>query len=441
MRNNLVLPFLGFLLLTGAGTISAQPLELNLTPTDYNGQHVSCFGSRDGALDLEITGGQPPYTIAWSTGETTEDIDSLAAGYYIVRVLDAYSTEAFAEITLSEPRKLEVEMVAFTYPGGLNISCNNCYNGSIALTVEGGTAPYSYLWNDGATVEDRSGLGSANFEVEVTDQNQCVHRTASVFLREPERDDWTNSGNAGTVPGTHYLGTSDNKDLVLKTNGAESFRLLSTGELKAIGLATPSKYSTLFADSNGVLKSWASMNAEMINEGILPKPGCPKWEAVPWTLCGNYVWDGNFLGTTNARALVIKTHGITRMIIDKDGKVGIGVEPPIGSTSIYQLYVHEGIMTRDVKVTINTFNDHVFAPEYDLMSLDELRHYLAEHRHLPGIPSESEIKAGEGVELGEFQMKMLKVAEEQALYILELQEQLEALKAELKVVREQLNER
>jgi hypothetical protein len=77
---------LGSLLWAGTHGAYAQPLSLSLTPSDYNGRNVSCFGAHDGAIDLEITGGQPPYDIAWSTNETTEDIDSLAAGYYIVRV-------------------------------------------------------------------------------------------------------------------------------------------------------------------------------------------------------------------------------------------------------------------------------------------------------------------------------------------------------------------
>src|SRR5678809_333965 len=42
------------------------------------------------------------------------------------------------------------------------------------VTVTGGTQPYTYLWNDGATTEDRTGLGAGTYTVTVTDHNECT---------------------------------------------------------------------------------------------------------------------------------------------------------------------------------------------------------------------------------------------------------------------------
>jgi hypothetical protein len=47
--------------------------------------------------------------------------------------------------------------------------------------------------------------------------------------------DWTLSGNAGTVAGTNYIGTSDNVDFVAKTNNVERLRLTSSGSLLLYG--------------------------------------------------------------------------------------------------------------------------------------------------------------------------------------------------------------
>ncbi len=116
----------------------------------------------------------------------------------------------------------------------------------------------------------------------------------------------------------------------------------------------------------------------------------------------------------------------TAISIGANGKVGIGVDPPANS-SIYRLYVANGIATRDVKVTAGNWPDFVFADGYRLMPLSELRAFLKRHRHLPGIPSAAEVDRNEGVEVGDMQVRLLKALEEQALYILHLEERIQAL--------------
>jgi len=73
-------------------------------------------------------------------------------------------------------------------------------------------------------------------------------------------------------------------------------------------------------------------------------------------------------------------------------------------------------------VKLGDWPDYVFQPNYALMPLDELRKFLRKHNHLPGIPSAAELEAQKGVEVGDLQTRMLKVMEEQALYILQLEE-------------------
>jgi hypothetical protein len=61
------------------------------------------------------------------------------------------------------------------------------------------------------------------------------------------------------------------------------------------------------------------------------------------------------------------------------------------------------------------------------MPLGELRQFLDSNGHLPGIPSSADVEAKQGVEVGDLQARMLKVVEEQALYILQLEEKQEGL--------------
>lgn len=65
-----------------------------------------------------------------------------------------------------------------------NVTCFGANNGSINLTVNGGTAPFSYAWSTGATVEDPSGLGAGTYTVTVTDKNNCSE-AITVTITEP----------------------------------------------------------------------------------------------------------------------------------------------------------------------------------------------------------------------------------------------------------------
>ena len=49
--------------------------------------NVSCNGGNDGSIDLTLSGGSG-YSYQWSTGDTTEDINSLTAGIYNVIITD-----------------------------------------------------------------------------------------------------------------------------------------------------------------------------------------------------------------------------------------------------------------------------------------------------------------------------------------------------------------
>lgn len=50
-------------------------------------------GLNNGAINLSVTGGIPPYTFFWSNGKTNEDIDSLAAGTYFITITDSDSCQ------------------------------------------------------------------------------------------------------------------------------------------------------------------------------------------------------------------------------------------------------------------------------------------------------------------------------------------------------------
>ena len=109
-------------------------------------------------------------------------------------------------------------------------------------------------------------------------------------------------------------------------------------------------------------------------------------------------------------------------------RIGIGTTPP-ASGSTFKLYVEGGIMAREVKVTASSFPDYVFEKDYPRLSISELADYIDINHKLPGIPSAKDIAENEGMELGSMQIKLLEKIEEQALYIIDLQKQIDELKS------------
>lgn len=88
----------------------------------------------------------------------------------------------------------------------------------------------------------------------------------------------------------------------------------------------------------------------------------------------------------------------------------------------------DGVLyTKELRVTLDGWYDHVFDANYSLMGLGELETYVAANRHLPDIPSAAEVEA-DGISVGEMNALLLKKVEELTLYIIDLQHQIDELK-------------
>ncbi len=128
--------------------------------------HISCHGANDGSISITIDDPVGTPTYVWNTGHTTTNLSGLSPGTYIVTVTDV-NCDVFGVFDVIQPDEIDINGVV-THPV-INIS-----DGSIALFVEGGTPPYSYLWNTGETTSQITGLVSGNYSVTVTDANSCT---------------------------------------------------------------------------------------------------------------------------------------------------------------------------------------------------------------------------------------------------------------------------
>ncbi|MDE5736121.1 MAG: SprB repeat-containing protein, partial [Bacteroidales bacterium] len=142
-------------------------------------QAVSCHGEADGALSVEILGGQPPYRVVWQHGDTGVYINNLPAAFYELSVIDAENRTCAAAFNLTEPEPL-ANRISPAMP-----HCFGRADGSLAAEVTGGSYPYRYQWQDGPETAVYDGLAAGTYRLTVTDRNGCTLRD-SITLQEPE---------------------------------------------------------------------------------------------------------------------------------------------------------------------------------------------------------------------------------------------------------------
>ena len=159
---------------TASATIN-EPTQIVLTLTSVN---VKCNGGKDGSINLTVSGGTAPYSFNWDNAPDVEDPSGLAAGTYNVTVTDTNGCKKTTSLTITEPTTININALVS------NIKCNGGKDGSIDLTVTGGTAPYSYNWDNAPDIEDPSGLGTGTYTVTVTDVMGCT-KSASVVITQP----------------------------------------------------------------------------------------------------------------------------------------------------------------------------------------------------------------------------------------------------------------
>ncbi len=344
-----------------------------------------------------------------------------------------------------------------------------------SVSISNGINPYSYLWNDGNTSQNRSSLCANTYKITITDNNGCI-KTSEIALTQPDRSDWQLSGNTNLNANNQFLGSIDNSDLIFKTNNTESARLKSNGEFLINRILTDRIVSP---DASEIVNF--GDNTLMIDYTFNRLYGNPGGNNYKGTGIGSNVLAfgqhslvagyGSRVEVAATKSIVLGTNlkatqtstfiigsgagflaaeqlinGVSNSIlmgcysnlptmtitgangVGTTGKVTIG---NVGSMpGNYKLYVEGGILTEKVKVAIDGTSgwaDYVFDKDYILLSIKNLEEYIKINKHLPEIPSKSEILAERGVDLLEMQILLLKKIEELTLYIIEQEKRINQL--------------
>lgn len=133
----------------------------------------TCYGSSNGQITINTSGGLAPYTYLWSTGDTTQTISNLSAGNYSVLVSDAAGNTMGSMLTVPQPAQITVSGTVINTP-------MNTSNGSIdVISIDNTVGNYTYVWssNNGQPMNqstlDQTGLKSGNYKIYITDENGC----------------------------------------------------------------------------------------------------------------------------------------------------------------------------------------------------------------------------------------------------------------------------
>lgn len=104
-------------------------------------------------------------------------------------------------------------------------------------------------------------------------------------------------------------------------------------------------------------------------------------------------------------------------------------------TDVFRIYGDGRVFATEINVKLaSQFPDYVFASDYKLMPLTEVRNYITTNKHLPNMPT-AETVANEGMNLGEMNKVVVEKLEELTLYILQQQAEIDALKQELELIK------
>lgn len=142
-----------------------EPVVLIATAT---GEDLACISDQDGDISLTVNNGTPPYSFQWSNGSNIQNPSGLGIGVYSVVVTDANLCSVTASAEITSPPALLATVT------GQSVSCFGLADGSATATPSGGTAPYTFLWDNNETTNPAILLDAGLHIVTITDANACT---------------------------------------------------------------------------------------------------------------------------------------------------------------------------------------------------------------------------------------------------------------------------
>lgn len=138
---------------------------------------LDCDSGTSGSILLQVSGGVPPYTFAWSNGATSQNLTNITTGTYAVNIADANGCTSVREFVIKRPPPIEVLATRNQL-----IDCSpRKVQEEFLLTVTGGVPPYTIQWSGGVVFQNGTQMVADNpglYLVTVRDQAGCEFKTS-----------------------------------------------------------------------------------------------------------------------------------------------------------------------------------------------------------------------------------------------------------------------
>ena len=142
-----------------------QPLQgLGLSVQSHS---PVCAGLSTGSAAATATGGVPPYSFNWSTGAGTDSVSGLVTGVYSLTLTDNNHCTQTSQVTIAPSEVITIAEQKVTP------TCADSSNGTISISVSGGTMPYIYVWSNGSTSQNLTNAPARAYSLVVTDNLGC----------------------------------------------------------------------------------------------------------------------------------------------------------------------------------------------------------------------------------------------------------------------------
>ncbi|MFN0015499.1 MAG: FG-GAP-like repeat-containing protein [Saprospiraceae bacterium] len=230
---------------------------------------AACPGEANGsAAFLGAAQGTPPYTLLWSTGSAASDQQGLISGPYTVTVTDANGC------TLTQTTQVPEYSAPVLTDNTTDVTCFGAANGSIAVTLSGGTPGFSYLWENNATSLLRQNLVPGQYALTVSFANGKCSVSRNFELTEPSALLSNGTTTTPACPG--------------KTNGSAAFLGAAQGTapytlLWGTGSANPNlpnlaagTYALTVTDANGCTRTDSATVPEHPGTSLSATPMPPR---------------------------------------------------------------------------------------------------------------------------------------------------------------------
>ncbi|MGB4844133.1 MAG: hypothetical protein WBP16_06695 [Ferruginibacter sp.] len=300
---------------------------------------------------------------------------------------------------------------------GKSTGTNIAFSNYEILARDNGNPSPLYLQHDGGAVRiGNTGATAGNTRLQITDGYAA---------------DLNNNGYAMMGTATAANIALSNTGIQARNNGAPGNLLLQTygGTLNVfqaslvvaadrnVGIGTLTPSEKLQVNGN-ILLNWTNPVLKFqngsVDKGFMQSLG-----------------DNVYVGTTSGNAagkFIIGTNGSDKVFVDAAGNMSIGTQ---NNATGYILRVGGKIISEEVKVQLRaSWPDYVFDDSYKLTPLTDVKSFIQKNKHLPGIPSATEVQKN-GIELGDMQKRLMEKVEELTLYIIDQQQQIDELKKQI----------